>query len=106
MFLQNRVEMNALRMYGAWADGQLTGVLAMRGAHIALFFVRKEWHRRGVGKALFQTMMDDTPYLEMTVHASPYAVKVYRRLGFFATDAERTENGIRYTPMRYQRPEK
>ena len=40
MFLQNRVEMNALRMYGAWADGQLTGVLDMRGAHIALFFVR------------------------------------------------------------------
>ena len=107
-FITDEASWDRLESFGAFEGGQLCGVIAVREhrTHIALFFVRKEWHRRGVGKALFQTMMADTPYPEMTVHASPYAVEVYRRLGFFATDAERTENGIRYTPMRYQGPEK
>ena len=31
----------------------------------------------------------------------PYAVEVYRHLGFNETDIEQTVNGIRFTPMRF-----
>ena len=67
--------------------------------HISLFFVRREWHRRGVGRALLHAMASAADYPEMTVHSSPYAVEVYRRFGFVPLGGEREENGIRYTPM-------
>lgn len=35
----------------------------------------------------------------MTVHSSPFAVEIYRHLGFVATGEERTVNGLRFTPM-------
>ena len=34
-----------------------------------------------------------------TVHSSPYAVEVYRHLGFVPTDSEQVTHGLRYTPM-------
>ena len=37
-----------------------------------------------------------------TVNSSPYAVEVYRHLGFVPTDTEQLTNGIRYTPMRFE----
>ena len=36
-----------------------------------------------------------------TVHSSPYAVEVYRHLGFVPTDEEQTVDGLRFTPMQY-----
>lgn len=90
-----------LRVYGAYEARSLIGVLAARsgGSHIALFFVEGEYHRRGVGRQLFLRAAADCPTAEMTVNSSPYAVEIYRRLGFNETDTERTEDGIRYTPM-------
>ncbi|EGD76310.1 hypothetical protein PTSG_01013 [Salpingoeca rosetta] len=35
----------------------------------------------------------------VTVCSSPYAVQVYSRLGFVATDEEQTEHGMRFVPM-------
>ena len=40
-----------------------------------------------------------------TVNSSPYAVEVYRHLGFVATDAEQCTDGLRYTPMRFEKGE-
>lgn len=37
-----------------------------------------------------------------TVNSSPYAVEVYRHLGFTPTNTEQLTNGIRYTPMRFE----
>lgn len=98
-FLQNREEMARQQFLGAWEGGLLVGVLAARGPHISLFFVRREWHRRGVGRALLHAMAAGISYAEATVHSSPYAVEVYRRFGFVPLGGEREENGIRYTPM-------
>ena len=98
-FLQNREEMARQQFFGAWEGGRLIGVLATSGPHISLFFVRREWHRRGVGRALLHAMASAADYPEMTVHSSPYAVEVYRRFGFVPLWGEREENGIRYTPM-------
>lgn len=91
-----------LRMYGAFAGDTLIGVLATRngGSHIALFFVRGAYHRRGVGRALFLRACRENPAGVMTVNSSPYALEIYRRLGFCATGAERIADGVRYTPMR------
>jgi len=36
----------------------------------------------------------------MTVNSSPYAVDIYRRLGFHAISEEQLTDGIRFTPMK------
>lgn len=90
-----------LRIYGAFDGDALIGILATRsgGAHIALFFVRDAYHRQGVGRQLFFRACQENSAGQMTVNSSPYAVEVYRRLGFCEIDAEQTTDGIRYTPM-------
>lgn len=92
----------SLKIYGAFENGELVGVLAMRAPqHISLFFVKAEYHKKGIGRKLFERMKKDFQGGEITVNSSPYAVKIYERLGFAATDAEQRTNGIRYTPMKY-----
>ena len=92
-----------LHFYGAFADGQLAGVLAMRAPqHIGYFFVAENFQGRGIGRALFETMRQDYAVQEFTVHASPYAVEIYRRLGFEVTGEEAEVHGLRYTPMKYK----
>lgn len=94
--------MRRMYLYGAFAGDTLVGMLAMRGTrHISLFFVRADWHRKGVARRLFDAMVLDWGPEAFTVHSSPYAVEIYRRLGFVPTDTEQVTNGIRYTPMRF-----
>lgn len=94
-----------IRCYGAFDGERLIGMLATRseGTHIALFFVEETYHRQGVGKGLFEAALSDLTGNRMTVNASPYAVPVYRRLGFVETKPEQLTDGIRYTPMCYTR---
>ena len=51
--------LSKLRMYGAFMENRLVGVIATRseGAHIALFFVKGEYHGRGIGSQLFKTVL-------------------------------------------------
>ena len=92
-----------LAVYGAFDKGKIVGVAATRneGNHIALFFVDSQYHRRGIGRKMFETVLHGSISDHITVNSSPYAVNVYHHLGFFDTDAERLENGIRYIPMTY-----
>ena len=98
-FLDDEVELGKLRFFGILEQGGLAGVLAMRQTHISLFFVRKEFHKQGMGRALFQFMLEQTGYRRVTVNSSPYAREVYRKLGFIPTAAEQITNGIRFIPM-------
>lgn len=101
--LQNMEALRHMPFYGAFHAGELVGVLAMRKPqHISLFFVKEAWHRQGVGRLLFDAMRQDYVDQSFTVNSSPYAVEVYRHLGFTPTDTEQLTNGIRYTPMRYE----
>ena len=95
----------ALHVSGAFEDGTVIGVLALResGTHISLFFVDPVWQKRGVGKALFCRFLSDGAPERLTVHASPYAVEIYRCLDFRPTAPEQITDGIRYTPMEYVR---
>lgn len=96
--------LSELCLYGAFDREVLVGVLATRcgGTHIALFFVDGKYHRRGIGKKLFQTAWAKCSFGKMTVNSSPYAVLIYRKLGFSDTDTEQVVNGLRFTPMRLE----
>ena len=92
-----------LDFYGAFDAEKLVGVLCMRQPrHIGGFFVDAAYHRRGIGRRLFEAMRQDYETQVFTVNSSPYAVEVYRRLGFTPTDTEQLTNGLRYTPMRFE----
>lgn len=104
VYITDPAAVSDLTAYGAFSGENLVGLLAVReGAHIALFFVDPVWHRKGVGRALFHRFLADSGAAEVTVNSSPYAVEVYRRLGFSPTAPERLDDGIRYTPMAYGR---
>lgn len=99
--LHDEEYLQELHLYGAFLHHEPVGVLATknRGAHIALFFVKENYQRRGIGRRLFEAARADCTVEKMTVNSSPYAVPVYQRLGFRATHPERTVNGLRFTPM-------
>ncbi len=90
--------------YGAFCEGILIGVLALRGyGHVSLLFVEPKYHHQGVATALLRQGFSDAwrkqGITRMTVHAAPYAVPFYHKLGFRNVKSEVTEDGIRYTPM-------
>lgn len=92
--------------WGSIDNDSLTGVIATRGInHICMLFVKKEYHRRGIARSLFETVkkvcLNQNNIIKITVNSSPYAIEVYHRLGFLDTDKEQTVNGIRFTPMAY-----
>ncbi len=101
--VDGQLEKMTLDVYGAFKDGDLLGIIATRneGSHITFFFVKKEYHNRGVGGSLFQHIVPLTDNAFITVNSSPYAVKIYRKLGFIDTDTQQQHNGIIYVPMKY-----
>ncbi|MGN0658849.1 MAG: GNAT family N-acetyltransferase, partial [Emergencia sp.] len=75
--LDDREKISRMALYGAYVDQELTGVLAMRSPqHISLFFVKEEYHCRGIGRLLFDEMRRDYDRQCFTVNSSPYAVPV------------------------------
>lgn len=96
--------LNMLTAYGAFDDDKLIGIIATRnaGGHIALFFVDGAYQHQGIGRALWNAILDENAVKEITVHSSLYAVDIYKKLGFVQTDATQDENGIQYIPMVYK----
>jgi len=96
---------SSIAIYGAYENDKMVGVIATRnnGSHIALFFVDGQHHRKGIGKMLFQTVLDQGTAEEITVNSSPYAKEVYHHLGFKDTAPEQITEGIRYIPMLYKK---
>lgn len=93
-----------LSILGAKDHGVLKGIVANRGNHISLLFVDKEYHRKGIARELFHVLVEELKgkgSKDITVNSSPYAVDIYRKLGFNAKDTEQVFNGIRFTPMIY-----
>ena len=100
--LEDKERIRKLTFYGAFDGDKLIGTLCMRvPQHIGGFFVDASYHRRGIGKKLFEAMRRDYAHQVFTVHSSPYAVEVYRHLGFTPTDREQTVDGLRFTPMQF-----
>lgn len=95
-------EKKNITFYGALDKGKVVGVLGMReNNHIGYFYVNKSYHKRGIGKSLFNRMTEDYEKKTFTVNAAPYGVPIYTRLGFLPTDKEQNVRGVIFTPMKY-----
>jgi len=88
---------------------ELAGMIEIRNYdHVSLLFVAPEYQNRGCASQLFknavQICIDHNPELSsISVNSSPFAVPVYRRLGFEEISAEMTVDGIRFTKMMWHR---
>lgn len=105
-YIAEKFEKGELSFWGCKDNGYLTGVIATRGInHICMLFVKQEYQKRGIAKSLFQTVKERCKNRyninRITVYSTPYAVKVYHRLGFVDTSKEQIVNGFRFTPMLY-----
>lgn len=89
--------------YAAFQNDKITGILAVdvKLNHICLFFVDKDLQNTGIGTALFKSFLNEFMPKAVTVNSSPFAVKVYEKLGFTVTGSRRVSDGIVYIPMRY-----
>ena len=102
-FINSKESIDGLELYGAFKGEEIVGVIATRndGNHIALFFVDGKYHRQGIGKKLFETVIKESTEEKITVNSSPYAVEIYKKLGFVSDSDEQLTDGLRYTPMTY-----
>ena len=103
-----KARQGACPIYGAFAGGKLVALMGMRSSktHINLVFTRKEYHRKGIARAIFRYLVEDVrkenPTLEaLTLSSSPYGLPFYLAVGFEPLGGEQEINGIRFTPMRY-----
>ncbi len=93
--------LDQLRAYGVFDGDTLVGIIATRseGQHLALFFVKSQYHGQGIGRALWDHVLSESAAQTITIHSSHYAVPIYEKLGFVRTGATQVENGIAYIPM-------
>lgn len=90
----------------AKVDHQIAGIIEVCDFdHISLLFVDKPFQQRGIAgilmeKALRHCQQERQDKTSITVNASPYAVSIYKKLGFYITGTDRTQNGIFFTPMK------
>lgn len=96
--------LDTLTAFGAYENKKLIGMIATRneGSHLALFFVDGAHHRKGIGRSLWNTVLANNKSSIITVHASLYAVDIYKKLGFTLTGETQVDNGILYVPMEYR----
>lgn len=102
-FAEDEDLLKQLVFYAAFQNDKITGILAVdvKLNHICLFFVDKDLQNTGIGTALFKSFLNEFMPKAVTVNSSPFAVKVYEKLGFTATGSRRVSDGIVYIPMRY-----
>lgn len=103
-FINNKQAIKRLKIFGAYIDDYLVGIIATRNenSHISLFFVDENYQKRGIGRRLFEKVIRSTESLAITVNSSPFAVEIYRKLGFIAMDKEQLKDGIIFVPMKYK----
>lgn len=88
-------------------DEQVLAALAIKEQHhIYHFFVNKQFHRQGIGKALWDRWLMNRDDLReknssVTVNSSRFAVDFYRKLGFIQDSGLLEKNGITCYPMKF-----
>ncbi len=97
-FLQGRYP-----LFCAYQGNKVVGMLVLqKPGHISLFFVKKEYQRKGIGTGLLEACKAycvEHGVSELTVNAAPTAVSFYSAKGFRVSAEERFEGGLRFTPM-------
>ena len=80
----------------------LGGFVAFRRpSHLFHLFVASHAQSRGLGKLLWQKVLDQSARSQITVNSSVFAIPFYQRLGFVRTGLDRSEGGISYSPMMF-----
>lgn len=104
-FIEDKKMISTLEFWGAYDNRELKGVIATNEnrRHICCFFVKAQYHRQGIGRKLWEYLLANSRNEIITVNSSPYAVPIYHKLGFVDTDVEQLSDGMRYTPMKYER---
>lgn len=102
--LHRMFKLGLYQMLVAVHDKKMVGMITARGnSHISLLFVEESCHKKGIGRALIRSLCKylktEAGTVRVTVHASPYAVGFYHKLGFRDLQPEQAAEGIRYTPM-------
>lgn len=98
-------QLNETNIWVAFKDSELIGMIEIRDNNfISLLFVDKKYQGKGIAKRLFneslkEIIQRDSNTDKLYVHASPYSIPIYRKMGFINTDNMREENGIKYLPM-------
>ncbi|MCL2073198.1 MAG: GNAT family N-acetyltransferase [Marinilabiliaceae bacterium] len=104
--IKRLLDKSEMLMWGCFNNGKIVGMIATKhSTHISLLFVDKKYHRQGIARALYQKVIEyakNNNYSEITVNSSLYAVEVYKKLGFVATDTQQQKNGIRFIPMKHK----
>lgn len=90
----------------AGEGGRIVGVIAVRDYnHVALMFVDRKYQGRGISRELLKRaehrIAAETDKRETTVFSSPYAVPIYRRLGFHEVGPVQSRDGITFQPMKH-----
>jgi len=89
----------------AFLDSKLVGMIEIRdNKNISLLFVDKEFQGQGIAKRLFHESLKtciqrDSTLDKFYVHASPFSIPIYMKLGFEETDVMQIQFGIKYLPM-------
>lgn len=105
--LYENSEKGVMYFYACFYQQKLIGIIASReSCHISLLFVKKEYHLKGIARELFNKLktniIKNNPNIKcITVNSSPFAVQIYKKLGFTQSGEEKIEDGLRFTPMKY-----
>ena len=94
------------QLFGYYIEDKLVGIISLRNSnHISLLFVDENHQYKGVARSLLKFvnnyLLTEVGMQEVSVDSSPYAVDFYHHMGFVDMDKEITQNGIRYTPMKF-----
>lgn len=96
--------LDMLSAWGAFEEDELVGIIATRnkGSHVALFFVEGSYQNRGIGRSLWNAVIESSHAKEITAHSSIYARDIYEKLGFLQNGELCEDAGILYIPMVYK----
>jgi GNAT superfamily N-acetyltransferase len=98
-------QQNQRNILVATIDSEIVGMIEIRDNNrISLLFVDKLYQGQGIARKLFQQslkncMQKDSNLDKFYVHASPFSIPVYKKLGFIETDYMQEKFGIKYLPM-------
>lgn len=105
--LNDESKMKELDFYVAIINNEIVGTIAIRNiSHITMLFIKKKYHKKGIGRELVTYIKSITKEDIITVNSSPYAIEFYHKLGFADTDKEKLIDGIKFTPMKYMKSTK
>jgi GNAT superfamily N-acetyltransferase len=89
----------------AFMDGILAGMIEMRDhSRVSLLFTRKEFMQKGIAQKLLHEaihlcLLRNPDLKSISVHASPFSIPIYQKLGFIPISTMQEANGILYMPM-------